>query len=77
MNFIRSLVSRIGEIVLIYLKFLTLALIIYGLLYCYMVYYVGMTIGDSDSINTKLQQPQQQQQQPQLQQQQQPIHSDL
>lgn len=74
MNFFRSLLSRIGEIVLIYLKFLTLALIIYGLLHCYMVYYVGMTIGDSDIVDTKQQQPQQHHPQ---QQQQQPIHSDL
>ena len=72
MNFIRSFVSRIGEIVLIYLKFLTLAFIIYALLHCYMVYYVGITIDDSDSIDTK-----QQQQPQQLQQQQQPFHSDL
>lgn len=74
MNFIRSLCSRIVEIVSIYLKFLTLALIIYGILYCYMVYYVGMTIGDSDSVDTKQQQPQQP---PSQLQQQQPIHSDL
>lgn len=49
MNRIRQALSKIGEILILYLKLLLLTIVLYTIIYCYLMYHDGISLTDVES----------------------------
>lgn len=49
MNRIRQALSKIGEILILYLKLLLLAIVLYVIIYCYLMYHDGISLTDVEN----------------------------
>lgn len=49
MNRILQALSQIGEILILYLKLLLLAIVLYAIIYCYLMYHDDISLTDVES----------------------------